>query len=113
MFDTFVLHNASNVYEVTTFNGTVEIMARRRVRRRDLVYILETDYPGENVTARDLQLLEYFRTGFASNRCQVRYICSPQLQQRLRSNAASNETVEMASIINNPINGILLKRDIR
>ena len=50
-FDTPVRHNASNVFQVTTFNETVK-MARATVSR-DLVYIQGTDYPGEYVTARD------------------------------------------------------------
>ena len=61
------------------FPATVE-MARFSTSR-DLVYIWETDYPGEYVTARDFQAVRiYFRTGFASNRCQVRYTCSFQVR---------------------------------
>ena len=98
-FDTPVPHNTSNVFEVTTFNETVE-MARVTVSR-DLVYIRETDYPGEYATARDFEVPAaqiYFQMGFVSNRCQVPNTCSSQWQQqRLQSNAASNRTIEMAS----------------
>ena len=74
-------HNASNVFEVTTFNETDE-MARVTVSR-NLVYIQGTDYLVEYLTARDFQVPAaqiYFRTGFASNRFQVPYSCSLQRQ---------------------------------
>ena len=119
VFNAPVSRNASNVFEETTFNGTVE-MAKVGIR-----YIRGTDYSGKYFTGlarrnyrcqvryicslqRDCRnafnginnpINGIFETGHVSNRCQVRYTCSSQRQQRSSRNCFNQSLIQSTGFL--------------
>ena len=107
MFDVPVPRNASNVFEETKFSGTVKMtrVAIRYIQGTDYpgkyctrlarygihVEIIDARFDTPVLrngtvemasTGSIIQSTGFFETGHVSNRCQVRYTCSLQRQQR-------------------------------